>query len=97
MSDESRTVTDSMEETKGRHKRYLRAVNNPLRRNILRAIEEGYNTMSDLNKKTQIDKKTLEWHLKILEDGFCIERTGEVNQDTFILTKEGKVVDYLDK
>jgi len=35
MSDkDSKTIGDSMEETRDRHARYLRAVNNPVRRDI---------------------------------------------------------------
>ena len=93
MSDKSKTVTDSMEETKDRHRRYLRAVNNPIRRDILRAIEEGKDTITSISEATNLDIKTLDWHLKILEDGFCIERT----QEKYVLTKEALVVDYLDK
>ena len=86
-----------MEETKERHRRYLRAINNPVRRNILRAIEEGYTTLAELTEKTKIDEKTLDWHLQILEDGFCIERVGEGIQERIIITQEGNVIDYLDK
>ena len=46
MSDKSSTVTDDMNETKERHRRYLRAVNNPVRRDILRSINRGNNTFS---------------------------------------------------
>ena len=97
MSEKSRTVSDSMEETKERHRRYLRAINNPLRRNILRAIEENYKTLADISEKTKIDEKTLEWHLQILEDGFCIKRIKEGPQEEFIITQEGNVIEYLDK
>ena len=97
MSDKSKTVTDSMEETKLRHKRYLRAINNPIRRNILRSIENGNRTISSISDDTKIDEKTLDWHLRILEDGFCVEKIQVGSQEKYILTKEGLVVDYLDK
>ena len=97
MSDVSKTVTDSMEETKERHKKYLRAINNPIRRSILRSIEEGNRTIESISKDTKIDEKTLEWHLRILEDGFCVEKIKVVDQEKFILTKEGLVVNYLDQ
>jgi DNA-binding transcriptional ArsR family regulator len=93
MSDKSKTVADSMEETKERHVRYLRAVNNPIRRGILRVIVEGNDTITSISEATKMDVKTLDWHLKILEDGFCIERA----QEKYVLTKEALVVDYLDK
>ena len=86
-----------MEETKERHKRYLRAINSPIRRDILRSIEEGNNTLESLSNSTKIDKKTLDWHIKILVDGFCIEKSKEREAERYTLTKEALVVDYLDK
>lgn len=97
MSDTSKTVTDSMEETKQRHRRYLRAVNNPIRRKILRSIEKGNANIASICDDTGIDEKTLSWHLRILEDGFCVERTTLEDQEEFKLTQEGLVVDFLDK
>ena len=97
MSDTSKTVTDSMEETKQRHRRYLRAVNNPIRRKILRSIEKGKTNIVSISDDIGTDEKTLSWHLRILEDGFCIERTTNGDQEEFKLTQEGLVVDYLDK
>ncbi|MFC1802487.1 ArsR family transcriptional regulator [Thermoproteota archaeon] len=97
MSDISSTVTDSMEETKDRHKRYLRAVNNPIRRKILRAMEKGHNTAESICIVTKLDLKTLDWHLKILIDGFCVKKENLEGIEKYILTQEGRVVDFLDK
>ena len=97
LPDKSITVTNSMEETKDRHRRYLRAINNPIRRNILRAIYEGNDTIASISEVTLIDEKILDWHLKILIDGFCIEKKLGENHERYILTKEASVVDYLDK
>ena len=97
MSDISKTVADSMEETKERHRRYLRAVNNPIRRNILRSIEKGNTNIETISEDMGIDEKTLSWHLKILEDGFCVERVTNGDQEEYKLTQEGLVIDYLDK
>jgi DNA-binding transcriptional ArsR family regulator len=97
LSDVSKTVADSMEETKERHKRYLRAVNNPVRREILRAIQQGNDELESISEVTKVDEKTLNWHLRILEDGFCVERTLGGDPVRYILTKEGSVVDFLDK
>lgn len=85
-----------MEETKEYHERYLRAVNNPLRRNILRALKDGDATLKALESITGLDAKTLDWHLSILEHGFCVERE-EGGETLYRLTQEGKVVDYVDK
>jgi len=97
LSDQSKTVADSMEETKERHRRYLRAVNNPIRRKILRSIEKGNTTLASISEDTGTDEKTLSWHLRILEDGFCVEKIKEGGLEKYSLTKEGQVVDYLDK
>ena len=84
-----------MEETKDRHRRYLRAVNNPVRRDILRAMKDGKNTLESIAEEVGIDQKTADWHLKILMDGFCVEQKHETSR--YVLTQEGLVVDYMDK
>ncbi|MCK4318289.1 winged helix-turn-helix transcriptional regulator [Candidatus Bathyarchaeota archaeon] len=93
---DSKTIGGSMEETKDRHRRYLRAVNNPLRRRILRAIKEGCGTMESLVARLDVDAKTLDWHIRILEDGYCVERAEEDGGTRYILTQEGLVVDYVE-
>jgi DNA-binding transcriptional ArsR family regulator len=97
LSDQSKTVSDSMEETKERHRRYLRAVGNPVRRDILRAIKEGHCTVEALSEATGLDAKSLDWHLKLLEVGLCVERRQGKDGVEFQLTREGLVVDYMDK
>jgi len=94
--DDSKTIGGSMEETKERHRRYLRAVNNPLRRRILRAVKEGHGTMESLEARLGVDAKTLDWHLRMLEDGYCVERVEEDGGTRFVLTQEGLVVDYVE-
>ena len=97
MSDKrSKTTTDSIEETRLYHSRYLRAVNSPLRRVILRLIKENNCTFEQLKNKSNLNKSTLKWHLDILEDGFCVEK--QINQGMIVyrLTQEGKVIEFLD-
>ncbi len=96
-SKDSKTIGDSMEETKEFHLRYLRAVNNPLRREILRALEDGDATLETLQSKTGLEVKTLEWHLSILEHGFCVEKEDQNGEIFYKLTQEGKVVDYVER
>jgi DNA-binding transcriptional ArsR family regulator len=97
MSDKlSKTISDSMEETKERHKKYLRAMSNPMRREIVRSIREGSKTIIELEKHLDIDSKTLRWHIKILEDGFCLETKIVDGVENFIVTEEGDVVDYIE-
>jgi DNA-binding transcriptional ArsR family regulator len=93
---DSKTIGDSMEETKERHRRYLRAVNNPLRRRILRALKEGSASMESLEAQLGVDAKTLDWHLRMLEDGYCVERAEDESGTRYVLTQEGLVVDYVE-
>lgn len=94
-SKDSKTIGGSLEETKEYHTRYLRAVNNPLRRKILWALREGDVTVEVLSSKMGIDTTSLEWHLQILEHGFCVEREERNGKAFYKLTKEGKVVEYM--
>ena len=94
---DSKTIGDSMEETREYHLRYLRAVNNPLRRDILRALKDGDATIEALHSKTGLGVKTLEWHLSILEHGFCVQKEERDGETTCMLTKEGRVVDYVER
>lgn len=93
----SKTIGDSMEETKERHRRYLRAINNPIRRDILRSLKEGNDVIKTISDDTGIDKKNVGWHIRVLIDGFCVEENNEKDETRYILTQEGLVVDYLDK
>jgi DNA-binding transcriptional ArsR family regulator len=93
---DSKTIGGSMEETKDRHRRYLRAVNHPLRRRMLRALKEGDGTIDSLEERLGVDAKTLDWHMRILEHGFCVERVEEDGVARFVLTQEGLVVDYVE-
>lgn len=88
---------DSMEETKERHLRYLRALNNPVRREIIRTIKDGLNTIEGIQAHTKLDNKTLMWHLQILEWGECVEKVTAGDEVRYRVTQEGRVVDYTDK
>ena len=97
MSDKrSKTTTDSIEETRLYHSRYLRAMNSPLRRDILRIIKEKKCTIEELEIKTHLNKATLKWNLDILENGFCIEKLVKKDKTIYTLTQEGKVIDFLE-
>jgi DNA-binding transcriptional ArsR family regulator len=85
-----------MEETKERHRRYLRAVNHPLRRSMLRALKEGDETIESLEARLGVDAKTLGWHMRMLEDGYCVERVEKCGETRFVVTQEGLVVDYVE-
>ena len=89
----SKTVADSLEETRDRHRRYLRAINNPARRKILRSIKDGNQEITSISTDTGIDEKTVGWHIRVLMDGYCVE----ADEDSYALTQEGLVVDYMDR
>ena len=97
MATSDRTASDSMEETKDRHQKYLRAINSPIRREILRAIQHGNKTTKSLAAVLGLDEKTLEWHLSMLIYGYCIERKETSTGIEYESTKEGLVVDFMDK
>jgi len=86
-----------MRETREYHARYLKAINNPLRRKILRALKDDPKTIIDLELSTGLDTNTLNWHLSILEHGFCVEKDIRAGRIVYKLTQEGRVVNYLDK
>jgi predicted transcriptional regulator len=91
----SKITSDSIEKTRKYHERYLRALNNPLRREILKALKDGCTTFEDLQSKTSLDNETLKWHLDILEHYFCVEKEIKQGKPNYRLTQEGKVIDYL--
>ncbi len=71
-------------------------MNSPLRRKILRALKKGHATIEDLEPKTGLDNDTLQWHLSVLESGFCVEKGNKQGKLIYKLTQEGKIVDYIE-
>jgi DNA-binding transcriptional ArsR family regulator len=86
----------SIEETRKFHERYLRAINNPLRRKILRTLKEGYKTIEDLKSKIGLNKENLIWHLAVLENASCVEKDSRQGTPIYKLTQEGRVIDYME-
>lgn len=86
-----------MEEEKEYHRRYLRAVNHPLRKTILRLLMKQNMTAEQLAGKLQTDMSYLTWHLEFLEYGHCITHKLEDGGIIYILTKEGNVIKYLEE
>jgi len=84
--------SESLDKSREYHKRWLIAISNEVRRKILEMIDEGKSEEEILNI-LRIDKKELDYHLKILEWGFCIQK----EDDKWILTKEGEIVKFLKK
>jgi predicted transcriptional regulator len=94
---DSATIGNTMEETKERHVRYYRAIQNPVRRTILRSMQKGNLNIEALANDTGLNIETLDWHIKMLEHGFCVERVENEGRTIFKLTQEGKIIEYLDK
>ena len=92
----SRTTTNSEVETRQFHERYLRAMNNPLRRKILGILNKGNATFEELEAKTGLNETALKWHLDVLEHGFCIEKEEKRELLIYKLTQEGRVVNHIE-
>jgi predicted transcriptional regulator len=80
----------SLEEAEEYHKRYNYAITNPIRRKIIRLIDEGKN-QAEICNELNLSERQLQYHLRILEWGFCIEKSKE----SWIVTKEGRIVDKI--
>ena len=86
-----------MEEEKEYHTRYLRAINNPIRRKICRSLIGGCKTITEIKSNTGLKTTMLKWHLDILEYGFCVEKDTKSGYPSYKLTQEGEVIHYLDR
>jgi len=84
-----------MEEEREYHRRYLRAVNNPVRRTILQVLKDCDMSFNELQSQLDLDEKNLNWHLHILENGYCIKKINKDDKVFYRLTQEGNIVDYL--
>lgn len=68
----------------------LQTVANPVRKKILKMISEGKGE-EDIMSELGINRKELDYHLRVLEWGFCIER----DENGWKITKEGEIIDHL--
>jgi len=92
----SKRTGKTIKETRDYHTSYLRAVNNPVRRKILRAVRNGHSTFEELQSSTGLDGETLRRHLNILECGSCVEKHVRQGRMIYALTQEGRVIDYME-
>ena len=84
-----------MENVKELHREYFEAISNPIRREILKAMEDGEVTIEAIQSRTGLESKNLEWHLDILEHALCVEKEKRDGEVFYKITKEGKIVDRL--
>ena len=95
MAGSERPPQRSAEEVKEDHSRYLMAVGNPIRREILRVLLNEEATLQILQQRTGLDCEILEWHLGILEHGRCVKKETKNGTVLYRITQEGRVIDYL--
>jgi len=95
----------TMEGSKYFHDLYLKAVNHPVRREILTMLSSN----DGLSKKIIInhllergfikDETILKYNIDYLIKALCIQikRDEDSGEDFYYITQEGKIIDYLDK
>ena len=96
LEEDRKAINESIEGSRQYHTNYLRAINNPVRRMILKALKDGSITLEALESDTKLDARSLTWHLSILEQGLCVEKKEKGGSVVFKLTQEGEVVNYLE-
>ena len=95
----------TVEGSKYFHDLYLKAVNHPVRREILTLLSgnDGLSkkTLVDhlLEKKLISDENMFKYNSDYLIKALCIEikRDENTSEDVYYITQEGKVIDYLGK
>ena len=92
----------SVEGTKYLHDRYLKAVNHPIRREILNIVNKANRiSKNDLLKilfddNIVKDELVFNYNIDYLIKGFCIQSIlGDGNELYYEITQSGKVVEYL--
>lgn len=98
MEDYSKTL----EGTNYLHGLYLKAVNHPVRRQILEIV----NKSKKISKKTLLkelieknliqDENQLNYNIDYLIKAFCINPVEEGNEIFYEITQSGKVIEYLE-
>lgn len=85
------------------HALYLRAVNHPIRREILKAIHRLKTITKEklleilINQDLLHDEKTLDYNLDYLIKALCVEvKQNADGKSELALTLSGKVVEYLE-
>ncbi len=97
MEDYGKTV----EGTKYLHTLYLKAVNHPVRREILIIVNEAKKISKNklleilIDREIVSDEALLNYNIDYLKKAFCVKQTFEENITYFEITQSGKVVDYL--
>jgi hypothetical protein len=98
---------ESIEGYRYYHDVYLKAINHPIRREILKAILEENNKkiteegLYEVLKNKGIIKKreVLKYNLDYLKKAFCVEiiKDENSNKQYYQITQSGKIIEYLNK
>ena len=99
-----KTIEDfskTVESSKYYHDLYLKAVNHPIRREILKIVNDSneilekrlFNQLSE--KEILKDPSILEYNINFLIKALCIEKIERRDRTYYVITQAGKVVDYL--
>jgi DNA-binding transcriptional ArsR family regulator len=95
---------DEATSTRLAHDVYLRAVNNPVRRRILEIIATGPCSVCRLGERLIREEiihepGSLKYHLDYLKKAKCIElhQDDSGKEQVVTITREGKVVDFMEK
>ncbi len=91
----------TMEGTKYLHSLYLKAVNHPIRREILSIVSKVKKISKKklfsilLDENVINDEFSLNYNIDYLIKAFCIEKIEEKNKIYYKITQSGRVIDYL--
>jgi len=91
----------TMEGTKYLHDLYLRAVNHPVRRQILTIVNNAKKISKEklfsilLDENVINDEFSLNYNIDYLIKAFCIEKIEEKSKIHYEITQSGRVIDYL--
>ncbi|MFX1345718.1 MAG: hypothetical protein ACFFBC_13295 [Promethearchaeota archaeon] len=92
----------TVEGTKYLHSLYLKAVNHPVRREILETINKVKKISKEklldmlINKNVINDESSLNYNMDYLVKAFCVKTFEEHNKIYYEITQSGQVVNYLD-
>jgi len=93
----------TIEGTKYLHDLYLKAVNHPIRKEILVIINQEYKiSREDLLKilfknKTINEESIFDYNIEYLIKALCVRKIEEADEIYYVITQSGRVVDYLKK
>jgi len=87
------------EQKKVGHGQLLKAVNHPIRREILKLVNENEevlepNLINKLKQKNTIDSEDIfKYHMNFLLQTFCVEKNEDEKQISYKILSNGKVIE----